>query len=392
MDLSAYFEPVDMKRVGYQRDRFLPRLGDQFVTYNAAEKHFPSLNESSLVILGVDEDRGSGTNSGCKYGADEVRRFLYPLALPSGVGKILDLGNIVQGASLEDTHQAVVEVTAELLSTNHTIIYLGGGQDTTFPIYKAYAKLGRIINICSIDSRFDIDEQRHLDSRNYLRHIVMQQPNYLFNFTNIGYQTYFVGEPYINLMEELRFDAYRIGWLQADLERAEPLMRNADCVSVDLGAVRQSDAPGNACPSPHGLYGEELCRLARFAGMSDKTTTFGLFEFNPQFDLHGQTAHMLAHVLWYFIEGVFNRKEDFPYRDPQNYRHITVPLHEQNLEIVFYKSKKSDRWWVQVPCDDDKMSRFRQHLLIPCLYSDYEQALSNKIPDLWWKFYQRINS
>ena len=220
----------------------------------------------------------------------------------------------------------------------------------------------------------------------------MEQPNYLFNYTNIGYQTYFVGQQYVDLMEELKFDAYRLGWVRENIVRSEPLLRNADCVSIDIGAVRQSDAPANTFPSPHGFYGEELCRLTRFAGMSDKTSTLGFFEFSPMHDNSGQTAHMLAHALWYFIEGVGKRKQDNPYKDTENYRKVIVPLEEHGVEVIFYKSKKSDRWWVEIPYATDTHGDTKRKLLVPCLYDDYEQALQNKIPDLWWKFYQRVNS
>ena len=60
--------------------------------------------------------------------------------------------------------------------------------------------------------------------------------------------------------------------------------------------------------------------------------------------------------------------------------------------MVFYKSKKSDRWWVEVPCSTEANGESKRKLLVPCLYDDYEQALGNKIPDIWWKFYQRVNS
>ena len=197
----------------------------------------------------------------------------------------------------------------------------------------------------------------------------------------------------VDLMEELKFSTRRLGELQADIERCEPLVRYSDVVAVDISAVRQSDAPANAAPSPHGFYGEELCRIARFAGMSDKTTTFGLFEMNPRHDRDGQTAHMLAHALWFFIEGFHFRMGDFPARDKQSYRRYTAMLADHGIEIVFYKSLKSDRWWMEVPCDDEgRRQRYLRHTLIPCNYSDYQRAMENEIPELWWHYYNRMNT
>ena len=391
MELANYFEPINIESIGYSHKPYIQQLGDAIVPYTNLDE-FPSLQDVSLAIVGIQDDRCAVKNSGCAQAPDEIRKKLYPLALPCMEAKIVDLGNIAPGDTIDDTYFAVTESFYKLLERDITIVVLGGSQDFTFAIYKAYEILGRIINICAIDSRFDIDGSPKMDSRNYLKHIIMQQPNYLFNYTNIGYQTYFVGPEYVSLMDELKFDAYRLGLIQSHMESAEPLVRNADLISVDLGAVRQSDAPANGDPSPHGFYGEQLCQIARFAGMSDKTSCMGFFELNPHFDNHSQTAHMVAHAIWYFIEGFYNRQHDFPYRDKENYRRYMVQLPKEGLEINFYKSKKSNRWWCEVPCQDPERSeRYERHLLVPCNYSDYEQAMNNEVPTIWWTFYQRMN-
>ena len=89
---------------------------------------------------------------------------------------------------------------------------------------------------------------------------------------------------------------------------------------------------------------------------------------------------------------LFFRLGDFPYRDPQHYKRFTVQLPEHGIDIVFYKSIKSDRWWMEVPCDDSqRRERYQRHTLIPCSYADYQRAMENEIPELWWHYYNRIN-
>lgn len=195
-------------------------------------------------------------------------------------------------------------------------------------------------------------------------------------------------------MEELKFDAYRLGEIQSHMDRAEALLRNADLVSVDISAVRQSDAPGNGAPSPHGFYGEELCQMMRYAGMSSKTQCLGVFEVNPSYDNAGQTAHMMAQALWYFIEGFYSRKNDNPLSNPDEFTRYLVPLESQDLELCFYKSNQSDRWWVLVPCYDDMLREiYSNHLLLPCTYDDYLQCLNTcDVPALWWCYFKRLNS
>ncbi|MBP9991767.1 MAG: formimidoylglutamase [Bacteroidales bacterium] len=388
--LDIFFDPIDLQKIGFTSNPFLPTLGD-CIKCHTEQNGFPDINPNSLAIVGIDENRGSCDNKSCENAADKIRHYLYALAQPMSGINVLDLGNLKRGNTLEDTYIALTEVVSLLLEQNVTMLLLGGTQDLTFPVYKGYETVGRVMNICAIDSRFDIGGEAEINSHNYVKHIVMQQPNYLFNFTNIGYQTYFVGAEYVKLMDELNFDAFRVGAIQNNMESAEPLLRNADLVSVDISAVRQSDAPGNANPSPHGFYGEQLCQLARFAGMSDKVSSMLFSEYNPTYDRDGQTAHMMAHAAWYFIEGFFCRMGDYPYRDKPNYRRYTVELQSHGMELIFYKSKKSDRWWIEVPCDnDERKERYERHLLVPCNYSDYERAMENEIPELWWKYYGRM--
>ncbi|MBQ0016430.1 MAG: formimidoylglutamase [Bacteroidales bacterium] len=390
MDISHYFSPVAIHPKPLICEDAMVIMANKMVVYTE-DSEFPEVPKGALVLFGVPDDRSSVGNRGCAAAPDAIREYLYALAVPQSDVAMYDLGNLIPGKEVEDTYYALIDVLQDLLDRQVTVVLLGGGQDLTYAVYKTYEVLGRIVNICSVDSRFDIFDAPKVTSRSYLNHIIMQQPNYLFNYTVMGYQSYLVGNDHIKLMNDLNFDAYRLGVLQEDMQRAEPLVRNADMVSVDIGAVRQSDAPANAYPSPHGFYGEQLCQIARFAGFSDKVSVFGLFELNPPFDQMGQTAHMVAHAIWYFIEGYQHRQADFPYIDQTNYKRFVVYMDAQDMEIVFYKSRKTDRWWVEVPCENEEFrQRYMRHLIIPCTYADYKRAMQNEIPELWWRYYQRI--
>ena len=390
--IKKYLTPINPDDLGYHPSEYAVTLGSKIKAYTPGT-NLPAMPKGGLVLLGVEEDRGAINNAGCASAPNEIRRYLYQLALPTDNTKVVDYGNILIGQIPDDTYYAVSEVVASVLSKGNALILLGGSQDLTFAAYKGYEKLRRIMNISAIDPRFDLENTDETTSRSWLRNIIMQNPNYLFFHSNVGFQTYYVGQAYIKLMDELKFDAYRLGEVQHDMKRTESLIRNADLLSVDVSAIRQSDAPGTGYPSPHGFYGEEYCQMMRFAGMSDKTNCLGIFEFNPLYDNHGQTANMLAQGIWYFIEGFYNRKHDDPKLNPQNCKHFIVQSKEQGIDIHFYKSKLSDRWWMQVPCDKEELREiYSDQLMLPCTYADYEMAMQGELPAIWWRYFKRLNS
>jgi formiminoglutamase len=171
---------------------------------------------------------------------------------------------------------------------------------------------------------------------------------------------------------------------------AEPVIRNASMISFDMGAIRGADAMGNANASPNGFYGEEACQICRYAGYNDKLTSIGFYEFNPAYDVNGQTAMLMAQMIWYFVEGFYNRKSDFPLNPKSQYLIYKTTLTHEDHELVFVKSKKSDRWWMQVPYPANGSLNERFHL-VPCRYEDYQTAVGGEMPDLWWRTYQKLN-
>jgi hypothetical protein len=223
-----------------------------------------------------------------------------------------------------------------------------------------------------------------------MSHIIMQQPNYLFNYTNIGFQTYFVDQQAITLMKNLYFDTYRLGNVRANMEEVEPMVRNADMISVDMGCIRASDAPGNANASPNGFYGEEICQIMRYAGLSDKLSSIGIYEINPRLDRQSQTAQLAGQMIWYFIDGFYSRMGDFPPDKKKDMVKFTVSLKDFKDEVIFYHSNKSERWWMEVPIRAKQRERYERHHLVPCSYQDYQVACQNALPDRWWQTYQKL--
>ncbi|MCF8405181.1 MAG: formimidoylglutamase [Bacteroidales bacterium] len=390
MNISAYFEPFEIPLQEGTNSHVENTLGSIINSYSG-EDPFPETENIDLVIIGVKEERNCVDNAGCGSAPDYIRNQLYQLKWGDYNAKIIDLGNLKNGHTINDTYFALAAVVSELINKNIVPIILGGSQDLTYASYKAYESLGKVVNIVSLDSVFDLGKSDdELNSRNYLNKIILHQPNFLFNYTNIGYQSYFVDPASIKLMNNLYFDVYRLGKIRENIEFAEPLIRNGDLFTVDVSAIRQSDAPANKNASPNGFHGEEACQIMWYAGLSDKLTSLGLYELNPQYDQNNQTAKLYAQMIWYFIEGFYNRKQDHPYKNTKDYVKYTVSIKDHKDQLVFYKSKKSDRWWMDVPVKKNLKSIYERHHLIPCAYSDYETACKDDIPDRWWQAYQKL--
>ncbi|MFN3556239.1 MAG: formimidoylglutamase [Bacteroidales bacterium] len=392
MEIAEFFVPVDVQKL-ILPDKTHPLLLGNIINSYLTDRSFPALEGMDIAIIGVKEDRNAPNNEGCAYAPDFVRKYLYNLFQGPFRVKIADLGNIRPGETTEDTYFAVRTVVAQLLEMRIVPLIIGGSQDITYANYRAYESLGQIINIVSVDAAFDLGlNEDKISNRNYLNKILTHQPNFLFNYTNLGYQSYFVDQDAVELMQKLYFDIHRLGLVRKNLEEVEPIVRNADLLTFDVTSIRQSDAPGNANSSPNGFYGEEACQIIRYAGLSDKLSSIGFYELNPAFDNGEQTAHLVAQMIWYFFEGFYNRKKDFPDRqrkDSTSYVKYVVSMEEFENEITFYKSKVSDRWWMEVPCQG-LQSKYERQFLVPCSYSDYQDACNEELPEKWWQVYQKF--
>ena len=392
MSLSDFLTPIDLNSITPENGFFTSHMGSKLEVYHT---DFPDLDSGDydIAIIGVLEDRNSINNIGTALGPDAFRQKFYELNEGNYTTRIVDLGNIRAGHRVSDTYIALKLLVTELIKKNILPIIIGGGQDLTYAQFMAYEELEQKVDLLVIDSHFDlndnIDGTIETTSISYLNKIFLHEPNYLFNFSNIGYQTYFVNQESLKLMDKLYFDVYRLGDFSGNISIAEPVIRNANMLSFDISAIRSADAAGNANATPNGFYGENACQIARYAGMNDKLSSIGFYEYNPAYDLNGQTALLLAQMVWYFADGFYNRKKEFPLLPKSQYITYRTSLKNDSHELVFVKSKKSDRWWMQVPYPAGKSKNERHHL-VPCRYEDYLTAHSGEMPDLWWRTYQKL--
>ena len=371
-----FLAPVDSQIIDFVNDLSSQHLGSKVVFHS--DKEFPDLNQVKIAIIGVLENRGSGSDA--EVDLTDVRKEFYSLFPGNWHISIADLGDILPGSSLEDTYFAVRKVIARLLKNGIVPIIIGGSQDLTYALYRAYDVLEQMVNLVSIDSRFDFGkEDSGISSASYLTKIIVDEPNNLFNYSNIGYQTYFNSQEEIDLIEKLFFDAYRLGDVSNNISISEPVFRDADIVCVDLTAVKSSDSGNFATFTPNGFNGKEICALSRYSGISDKVSLFGIFNHSGS----KQEAVLIAQVIWYFIEGFHYRSHEYPFGSKENYLKYIIPLDEE--ELVFYKSNKTDRWWIEIPFISASNNKLKKSTLLPCSYEEYLAACNQEVPERWWK-------
>jgi hypothetical protein len=242
-----------------------------------------------------------------------------------------------------------------------------------------------MVNLVTIDSKFDFGkESETILAASYLTNIILDEPNNLFNYSNIGFQTYYNSQEEIDLIEKLFFDAYRLGDVSNNIAISEPVFRDADIVSLDLTAVKSSASGNMVTFTPNGFNGKEICSLSRYAGISDKVSLFGIFNHNNT----RQEAVLIAQIVWYFIEGYHYRSNEYPYSSKESYLKYIIPLEDE--ELIFYKSNKTDRWWIEIPFISDTNNKLKRNTLLPCSYEEYLGACNQELPERWWKV-QRKN-
>lgn len=342
---------------------------------------FPDLEGIQIAIFGVAETRRSVRKVSASD-FSKLRSAFYSL-FPGNWGlRIADLGNIEAGATVEDTNFVVKTLVEGLIKQDIVPVILGGSQDIVYAQYRAYDKLDQMVNLVNIDRKFDLgDADKMISSESYVGKIVIDQPYNLFNYTTVGYQTYFNSQEEIELMERLYFEAYRLGEVTSDLSLMEPIFRSANLVGLDLGSIDSAAANTSYFKSPNGFNGREICALARYAGISDKVSSFGIYEYN---DMLGDLCDTLvAQILWYFIEGVNYRTNENTISAKKEFIRYQVPIDDDIL--VFFKSPISGRWWIEIPFLANVNNKLKKHTLLPCSEEDYLEACNQVIPERWYK-------
>jgi arginase family enzyme len=372
--LSDFLEPVS-----------LPELsGQSFHEFQFGHSLDPAYLETrqeeartdQVVVVGMKEQRGDGFPLDT-CAPDLIRRQLYSLYRWHDSPGITDLGNVRPGATLKDSYVALRTVVEELLDMHKTVIILGGSHDLTHAQYQAYFRRQQIIEATVIDALIDMHDEERIPARHFLMEMLTGQPNFIGHYNHIGFQSYFVHPRLLETLDKLRFDCYRLGNVRENLEEMEPVIRQSHMVSLDMCALRSADSPASRL-SPNGFAGEEMCTLMRYAGMSSRLSSIGLYGYRAEFDRDDLSAMQAAQMIWYFLDGLRVREQEADLDDPAGFLEFHVSF--TDVETSFLKSRRTGRWWMQLPAGT----------YIPCAYNDYITAGNGGIPERWLRAQERL--
>jgi arginase family enzyme len=371
--LSDFLEPVNKHVISEDMGYKERQIGKLIEAY---EEHLPEVDDADIVIVGCNEQRGGGSSAE-STAANAIRKEFYNLYYWHSDIKLADIGNVRIGKNMSDTYAALKVVIHELMELDKLVVVLGGSHDLTLAQYQAFAEKKRAIDAAGIDAVIDINLESPLRSENFLMEMLTGEPNYTRHYNHIAFQSYFVHPRMLETMDKLRFDCFRVGNVKEHIEDMEPVLRNCHLVSFDVMAIANAYAPANSF-SPNGLNGEEACTLMQFAGMSRHMRSIGIYGYQPEKDKENLTAKQISQMLWYLMDGKSRGSKEalIDERDSFNEYHTAFA----EVDTIFLQSKKTGRWWMQLP---DKQ-------FIACSYKDYLLASSNEIPERWLRAQERL--
>lgn len=374
-DLHSFFAAKHFAELPQNDARHALQIGKRIMPITEYNSDW---SEADIVLVGCGEQRGTDISAPWSHGPDAIREELYRMYDWHPSIKVADMGNILEGVTPGDTRAALRTVLQEIEEAGKIAVVLGGSHDLTLQQYDVFKKLGRTINAAVIDMLIDLEETEGISDEGFLMDMLTEQPNFIRHFSHMGFQSYYVNPNMLETLDKLRFDCFRLGKVREDMEEMEPVMRSCDLLSIDMNAVRLCDAPFLKKGSPNGFFGDEVCQLARYAGMSGKLSSFGIYGYQAEQDKNRQGARLIAQMLWYFVDGYLVRKNEASLDNREEFIEYNVAL--TGNDTLFLKSKKTNRWWMQLP----------EGTFTPCSYNDYLAAGNNEIPERWFREQERI--
>lgn len=306
--------------------------------------------------------------------AEKTRAHLYATSWDFDKLQVRDLGDL-----RKTTPDFIIPLLRELHAARITPVLIGGRATDFTAQYLAFAELNRQVSILSVDRAIRLNPVG--DGGEVLDNAVHAKGRHRFHLTHLGSQQHLVDPAIRELFNAQAYEAISLGPARANLAALEPAIRDADLMGFDVTAINHHEAPARPGYYPSGFSLQEASQLAYYAGNSDKLSSFGIYGLDATTATEKETemtAAAYAQLVWYFLHGFSRRQGDFPVSS-KGLTEYVVDIHGFN-HLTFWRSPRSNRWWVQVPEGDQ--SGEARHRLVPCTYEDYLEASGQQtLPD-----------
>ncbi len=305
---------------------------------------------------------------------NNFRRSLYRMSANFSPKQIVDIGTVKGG------EVGITEVVDILTQKGIFCIVIGSEIQMPHALLRAYTRRGNPIHLSLAESRIDYNWQRSEEEKKYLLDkLIPYYPNTLTRLSYLGYQSYFIDERVLKLLKMMHFETHRLGILRNNMPEVEPILRDSDIFGINVSSIGYTDAPAAVEVNPNGFTAAEACQLTRYAAMSDRLSSMGIYGYCASEDIKGLTALLIAQMVWYTVNGFYQRKNELPLL-PEDLIRYEVYLSTEPLPVSFFKSPKSERWWFYV-APQGSSSTLDPEGLISCSYEDYLKTCSGDIPE-----------
>jgi hypothetical protein len=375
--INGYLCPLSEDLIEFKSNLSRGTLGSNITLYNSEKTDYSSID---IAIVGLNEYRNSDEISDESLNLENFRREFYSLFYGNWSANILDLGDVISGKSFSDTYYAVNSIHQDLINQNIVVIFIGGGQDFTFPLYQSLSKKHNKVNISSVDNKFDFGKiKKQFSSSSYMSKIIMDKKNSLNHFCNLGYQTFLNSQEEIDLLNKFNFESHRLGKITENIKIVEPVLRETNLLTVDFKSIKSSEL-NFVHNYSNGFESSQFCSVLRYAGMSNSINSVGLFELLDS----SVSSALLSQSIWYFIEGYCLRIKEDP--NSSNFKGYTYNVFCEGTNLKFYNSELSQKWWVEFI---NEIETKNISSLLPCNKRDYLMACDGTFSDRLIMFLKR---
>lgn len=328
--------------------------------------------ENGIALLWVSDQRGSGGNAEVQD-FTSIRKQLYRLSKLDFEVPVCDLGELVSGKTVQDSHYILQEVLSACHYKKTVPVIIGGSSDFAYSLFSALNFHEKDLNYTHISNIVSLAvEGEEISEKNFLPKIFSTKNFSIRNFHLLGYQKHLNEVDSVKIIKQVEFDIVRLAEMMDSTRKMEPYFRKSDLFTVNCDAVESFSDAFSVHPQVNGLNRREICGYMKEAGLSENLKSVGIFNFNSETGCV-LNQQLLAQMIWYLIEGI-NIRASHP--KEKNLETFWVLIDDR--EYAFRRDTFTDLWYFGEDENPDNC--------LPCTREEYDEARKGILPQRLAKF------